>query len=138
MATDSELVARARLGEERAFAVLVERYRRLLVRLARRLLSRADDADDVAQRVVLRTEGEILTVTAQAGELGSAYEELEVAREGDDIETALSFRYLLDVLAALDSEGCYLETTRQPNAAVVIRPVEDEDHSVVIMPMRLS
>ena len=86
---------------------------------------------------MLRTAGENLTVTAQAGDLGNAYEELEVAREGDDIEIVFNYRYLLDVLGILEGDGLFMEMT-EPLAPAVIRPVDEGDYLMVIMPMQLQ
>jgi DNA polymerase-3 subunit beta len=90
-----------------------------------------------SDRVMLRTGGARLTVTAQAGELGQAYEALEVAHEGEEFEIAINCRYLLDVLAVLNDEGLYLDLAGAQEA-VAIRPVEDPDYLVLVMPQRLQ
>ncbi len=51
---DSALVAAARGGSSEAFAVLVDRYRAPIVRLAYRLTRDADEAKDIAQDAFLR------------------------------------------------------------------------------------
>jgi DNA polymerase-3 subunit beta len=76
-------------------------------------------------------------VTAQSGDFGRAYEELEVVREGDDIEIVFNARYLLDVLGVLEGDGLYLELT-ESLAPAVVRPIEDGDYLMVIMPMQLQ
>jgi RNA polymerase sigma-70 factor (ECF subfamily) len=53
MATDEELVRRARGGDIHAFEHLVERHRAVVTRVAARIAG-ADDADDVAQDAFLR------------------------------------------------------------------------------------
>ena len=78
-----------------------------------------------AHRIVLRTAGEMLTLTAE-GDMGRAHEEVEVIREGDDIQIAFNARYMLDMLGALDSEGLYLEMT-EPLRPAVARPVGGPD-----------
>jgi RNA polymerase sigma-70 factor (ECF subfamily) len=52
--TDAELVERARAGDQAAFGVLVDRYQHVVVRAARAVLGRHDEAEDVAQDVFLR------------------------------------------------------------------------------------
>jgi DNA polymerase III subunit beta len=94
-------------------------------------------ARDNAHRVVFRTAGELLTLTAEAGDLGRAFEEVEVIREGDDIQIAFNARYVMDVLSVLDSEGLYLEMT-EPLRPAVVRPVEGPNYLMVIMPMSLQ
>jgi RNA polymerase sigma-70 factor (ECF subfamily) len=52
--TDEELVARARLGDERAFALLVERYEPAVAATVIGMLGPGDDADDVGQETFIR------------------------------------------------------------------------------------
>ncbi len=97
-------------------------------------------ARESASRVVLRTteDGDRLTITAQSGSVGDAYEEVEVARSGDDspIEIAFNAKYLSDVLSVLDSEGLNIELT-EPLRPGVIRPTDDADYLCVLMPMQV-
>lgn len=96
-----------------------------------------------ANRVTLNTEGDKLMITAESGTEGNAYEELEVAREGEDIRIAFNAKYLMDVLDAIDSEGVYLELT-EPLKPSVIRPVppseepDGNEYLCVLMPMQLA
>jgi DNA polymerase-3 subunit beta len=94
-------------------------------------------ARDNSHRVVFRTAGELLTLTAEAGDLGRAFEEIEVIREGDDIQIAFNARYVLDVLNVVDAEGLYLEMT-EPLRPAVVRPVEGPNYLMVVMPMSLQ
>src|SRR5262249_34371934 len=64
--TDAELVVMAREGDVDAFAALVDRHREAIVRLARRLVVNADDAQDVAQEAFI-----------------SAFQRLETLRDSD-------------------------------------------------------
>jgi DNA polymerase-3 subunit beta len=97
-------------------------------------------ARDSASRVVLRTteDGDRLTITAESGSVGNAYEEVEVAREGDDspVEIAFNANYLSDVLGVLDSEGLHLELT-EPLRPGLLRPSGDPDYLCVLMPMQV-
>lgn len=99
-----------------------------------RIVARDAAAKD---RVLLSAEGENLVVTAEAGDLGQAREEFEVAREGDEISIAFNVTYVLEVLGVMDSEGIYLEMT-EPLSPAVVRPVEGEDYLMVIMPMQVQ
>lgn len=51
--TDAELVERARAGDQAAFGDLVDRYQHVVVRAARAVLGRHDEAEDVAQDAFL-------------------------------------------------------------------------------------
>src|SRR5689334_17763612 len=53
-ATDAELIARARAGDDRAFAVLVDRYERAVAATVIGMLGPGDDADDVGQETFIR------------------------------------------------------------------------------------
>jgi DNA polymerase III subunit beta len=87
-------------------------------------------------RIIMRTAGEMLTLTAE-GDMGRAHEEIEVIREGDDIQIAFNARYILDVLGVIESEGLYLEMT-EPLRPAVLRPVDGPDYLMVVMPMSLQ
>ena len=95
---------------------------------------------DSASRVVLRTteDGDKLTITAESGSVGNAYEEVEVARTGDDtpVEIAFNAKYLSDVLGVLDTEGLLIELT-EPLRPGVIRPTDTADYLCVLMPMQV-
>jgi DNA polymerase III subunit beta len=117
-----------------------DRPKRVLIPLARfqQAVRRAElVARENSHRILLRTEGEYLTLSAQAGDLGRAYETLEVAREGDDFEFAANARNLLDVMSVLESEGLYLEVG-EPRSGAVIRPVDDKDFVFVTAPMNVQ
>lgn len=95
-------------------------------------------ARDNANRVVLETEGAQLVLSAESGTVGSARDEIEVAREGDDITIAFNAKYLGDVLNAIDTEGVTLELT-EPLRPGIVRPIGDgaTDYLCVLMPMQV-
>lgn len=92
-------------------------------------------AREGSNRIVMRTEGERVIVSADTS-AGKAREEVEIIRDGDDIEIAFNAKYLQEVLGALDSEGVRLELTGQLNPGLV-RPVDGADYLYVIMPMQI-
>ncbi|HVX41334.1 MAG TPA: sigma-70 family RNA polymerase sigma factor [Gemmatimonadaceae bacterium] len=51
---DAELIARARAGDDRAFAMLVGRYEGVVAATAIGMLGRGDDAEDVGQETFIR------------------------------------------------------------------------------------
>jgi DNA polymerase-3 subunit beta len=99
-------------------------------------------ARNAANRVVLRALDDKLTITAESNLEGHAYEEVEVAREGDDVEIAFNAKYLLDVLGVIEEEGLYLDLTESLKPGVV-RPVPasaeaaDGEYLCVLMPMQI-
>ena len=52
--SDTDLIARARTGDDRAFAILVERYEGAVAATVIGMLGRGDDADDVGQETFIR------------------------------------------------------------------------------------
>ena len=52
--SDADLIARARTGDDRAFAALVERYEGAVAATVIGMLGRGDDADDVGQETFIR------------------------------------------------------------------------------------
>ncbi len=59
--SDDELVTRVRGGDQEAFALLVERYKRMVYNLGYRLLGNSHDADDAAQETFLRAYTRLAT-----------------------------------------------------------------------------
>ncbi|NTV94824.1 MAG: RNA polymerase sigma factor RpoE [Thiobacillus sp.] len=51
---DRQLVERARLGDKRAFELLVEKYHRRLLRLLSRMVRDQDEIDDIAQETFIK------------------------------------------------------------------------------------
>ncbi len=95
-------------------------------------------ARDNSNRVVLETEGAHLVLKAESGTVGSVRDEIEVAREGDDITIAFNAKYMNDVLAAMDTEGVVLELT-EPLRPGILRPIGEtaDDYLCVLMPMQV-
>jgi DNA polymerase-3 subunit beta len=96
-----------------------------------------------AHRIVVRTnenyaDGERLTITAESGNLGNAFEEVDFVREGNTapIEIAFNAKYMLDVLGAFDDQGFYLDLT-EPLRPGVVRPTESTSYFCVLMPMQV-
>jgi len=95
-----------------------------------------------ANRVVIRSsediDGDRLIITAISDTLGTAQEEIEIAREGatDPVEIAFNVKYLIQVLDAIESDGIHLELTA-PLRPGVVRPTEGSDYFCVLMPMQV-
>ena len=100
-------------------------------------------ARNSAHRVDIRTFEDKLVMSAVSSTEGEAREEVELIREGDDIEVGLHGRYMLDVLSAIDSPGFVIEFT-EPLRPCVVRPkLEEEEESTgeylcVLMPMQIG
>ncbi len=93
-------------------------------------------ARDSSFRTIFKTADGKLTLTAESGSVGTAHEEVEIVKEGDDIEMAFSSRYLLDLLAVVDTEAVVMELSGEVNQAL-IRPQGQHDYLYVVMPMQV-
>lgn len=101
-----------------------------------------------AHRIVLHTKDNSLILTAENPIVGSAYEELEIIREGEEVEIAFNAAYLLDVLSIINEEAIALELTESLKPGM-LKPVPDIggkdndassrslDYLCVLMPMQL-
>jgi len=118
-------------GHERKLTLETAEFQKAVKRVA--IVAREN-----ANRVVLETEGAQLSLSAESGTVGSARDEIEVAREGDDIQIAFNAKYLGDVLAAIETEGVVLELT-EPLRPGILRPIGDTaaDYLCVLMPMQV-
>jgi DNA polymerase-3 subunit beta len=67
--------------------------------------------------------------------VGEAQEEVESSSQGKEVEIIFNAYYLLGILNSMDSEEVLLELN-DPLSPGVIRPVSEEDHLCVIMPMK--
>lgn len=93
-------------------------------------------ARDNANRLILRVENDTLAVTAESGDVGRAYEELEIVKEGEDIEIAFNAKYISDFLSVVGSEGVFMELSG-PLSPGIMKPVGRDDYLYVLMPMQI-
>jgi DNA polymerase-3 subunit beta len=93
-------------------------------------------AREDANRVILQTEGETLTLSADSQDVGTAHEEIPVELEGDPIEIAFNGRYLMQVLEILESQQVSVELVGALNPGV-IRPIDESGYVYVLMPMQI-
>ncbi|MDI7246390.1 MAG: DNA polymerase III subunit beta [Bacillota bacterium] len=84
--------------------------------------------------------GDTVTISANAPDVGTAFEEMTVGTsEGETGETALRARYLLDALRAVDDEEITLEVTGPISPVVLKRPGEQAgDYLYLIMPVTVN
>ncbi len=93
-------------------------------------------AREDANRVVLKTEGGQLRLTARSQDVGQAEEAIPVTLEGDDAEIAFNARYMLDMLDAVETPEVVIELSGQLNSGA-LKPVGDDSYLYVLMPMQL-
>jgi DNA polymerase-3 subunit beta len=86
--------------------------------------------------VRFEVSGNSLILQANTPEQEEAEETLEVDYKGEAIEVGFNVTYLLDALAAIDSEVVELGLT-DSNSACLITNADHKDTKFVVMPMRL-
>jgi DNA polymerase-3 subunit beta len=89
-----------------------------------------------SNRLILRSVDSVLTISAETGEIGKAYEEVPINLSGDPVEIAFNAEYLQDVLAVLDTETVEMALGGQLNPGLVTTPGE-ENYQYVVMPMQM-
>jgi len=76
-----------------------------------------------------------LVIEATNSQLGESKSELSVAYSGDDNETTLNYRYLLDGLNNISTEEVELSLV-DGNVPFLVRPKGDESYTYIIMPIK--
>ncbi|KAA0229098.1 DNA polymerase III subunit beta [Fimbriimonadia bacterium ATM] len=94
-------------------------------------------ARESAQRVVLKSDGQVATLVTRSEGIGEGKEEISIVNEGEDIEIAFNGRYLLDAIGPIEGQGVALEMIESDRAAVVRPADEGQNYFCVIMPMAL-
>ncbi len=94
-------------------------------------------ARENSNKAIVETDDGKLTITAESGTVGKAHEEVEIVKEGEDTKMAFSARYLLDMLAVVDTEAVEMELTGEVNQAL-LRPQGNDEYLYVVMPMQVS
>lgn len=105
-----------------------------------------EDLADALERASLIVRGESNTVkvilqgdkiilTSNTPEVGKSQEEVACFSEGEELQIAFNFKYLLDVLKVMESEEVIINFTGSLSPGVV-RPAEVENYTYIIMPVR--
>lgn len=141
MVNGIEIVSRLIEGQYPNFERIIPKdYSRHLTIPTESFLSSAKRASILARensnRLTLKTQDDQLIITAESSEIGKAYEELEIVKEGDDIEIIFNVKYLLDFLNSVNSEGIFFDM-KGPLESATMKPVGRDDYLYVVMPMHI-
>lgn len=93
-------------------------------------------ANQKSKAVLLNLGKNKMEISSNNPELGEAKEEMEVDFSGNDLKIGFNARYILDVLASMDQPTVQLEVNDHLSPGV-IRPLEDQSYTCVVMPMRI-
>ena len=77
-----------------------------------------------------------IELTARTPDYGEAFDEVELDYTGDDIEINFNARYFIETLSVLDSKDVLFEL-RDPSNPVIVKPLNDDKHICVIMPVKV-
>lgn len=77
-----------------------------------------------------------LIITSNS-EIGDVYEEIPISLEGDDIEIAFNSKYILDGIKIIDSQEITMDLVSSVNPCI-IKPINDDNYTYLILPVRLS
>ena len=78
-----------------------------------------------------------IAVSAKAPDLGEAYETVTVNSGNGSLEVAFDARFLIDALSHIGTEEVLIEF-KDALSAAVLKPVGEDNHLCLIMPMRLE
>jgi DNA polymerase-3 subunit beta len=78
----------------------------------------------------------LLTLSANSPEAGSAVEEIEVSYKGEPIEIGFNARYLMDILAQVEGSGAKF-IMADAASPTIVQDSSDASALYVLMPMRV-
>ena len=87
--------------------------------------------------ISLDIEAEQITISAKTPELGEAHETVNVQSCTANARIAIDARLLIEIFAHIETELLAIEFTGE-FSPVLIRPIGDEAHVCLVMPMRLE
>lgn len=82
-------------------------------------------------------ESAAMMVTGSAAEVGENHAELDAVVEGEQLHVAFNSRYISDALSAISSQQVGFELTG-PTSAAVIKPVDSEQYTHIVMPIHTA
>ena len=135
---DDELVARARAGDDDAYAALVERHRDVAFRTAWLITGTAADAEDAAQEAFIKAHGALSRF--RAGEPFRPWLLQIVANDARNRRRAAGRRERLAVRAAADRptadaapspEGAVLAAERRDALLASLEALDEDDRLVI-------
>ena len=86
--------------------------------------------------IKFKIEGSSLAISSNT-DLGKVHEELDIHREGNELEIAFNPRYLIDALKVIEDEEIQLTFTTSLNPCIIKDPVKGA-YKYLILPIRLN
>jgi DNA polymerase-3 subunit beta len=93
--------------------------------------------DESYNQIKLSIAKNRLTLSSQNPALGGAVEEIPIQYDGDEIDIALNYVYLIDCLKEIDSESITIDF-ENAERVITVKGTDEEDYINLIMPMKLN
>jgi len=90
-----------------------------------------------SRRILLTFAPDVMTVNSSEGEIGMATEELPCEYQGPEMTLAVNYLYVLEPLREMSEENVSLLFT-EPDKAVTLKPIPEQDYFHIIMPMQIG
>ncbi len=94
-------------------------------------------ARESSNTIRFELSGNKLRLSSVASSVGEVVREMEIEKEGDDLEIGFNIRFVLDVLGNLLSDRVVVELT-EPLRQAVFKPADSDNYLCVVMPIRLA
>ncbi len=88
-------------------------------------------------RIIFKIDSENLTIYSPESEIGTADEIIPCRYDGEEVQIALNYNYLIDPIKSISSDELTFEFT-EPLKAITLRPEPAEDYFHIIMPMSIT
>lgn len=97
----------------------------------------ARDSANIVRLKLVSSDGGKVVVSANSPQVGENICEVEAKIEGEEVETAFNYRYLLDFLSNVEGEEVVFETSGPLNPGV-FKIAGDDSYLHIIMPVRVQ
>jgi len=88
-----------------------------------------------AKAIMIKLDKNKMYISAQAQDEGEAFEELDIAYDGDPVDVSYNAVYLMDVLKVIETDKIEIKLISSVNPGV-LKPAGDENFTYVVMPIR--
>jgi len=134
---DATLVSRVLDGQFPNYDKVIPKQAERKISFDRELLLSAVRRVDIvarmnSQKMLVKTVGDRLIITADSPDAGQAYEEVPVSIEGTDLTIAFNARYLMEVLGLISQDTAVFELNGPLNPGILRA---GDDFLYVVMPM---
>ncbi len=92
-------------------------------------------ASDDSNGVIIKLQGDLMTMSSANQDLGEANEELEVKYGGPDLDMAFNVNYLISALEVIKGEGALFRLSAQKKATVITAQ-DSDDYVGMVMQLK--